>query len=333
VTLDGKVSTVARNVGGTSLGRPYASGTFSTDGQGNIAYTRSRADHPADVAVGLKGTEEPRRLTHLNDDLFSQRRMATTEEFWFQSPKDGHRIQGWIVKPPEFDATRKYPLILEIHGGPFADYGDRFAAEMQYYAAAGYVVVYINPSGSTGYGQEFANRIHHNYPGPDYDDLMAGIDAVIAKGYIDTDNQFVTGGSGGGIMTAWIVGKTNRFRAAVSAKPVINWYSFVLTSDGYPFFNRYWFPGVPWENTEHYLRRSPIAFVGNVTTPTMLLTGEDDHRTPMSESEQFYQALKLKKVDTLLVRVPGASHAIVKRPSRLIAKVSHILKWFEMYRR
>ena len=219
-----------------------------------------------------------------------------------------------------------------IHGGPFANYGDRFSAEMQYYAAAGYVVVYINPRGSTSYGQEFANLIHHAYPGPDYDDLMEGVDAVIERGYIDSKNLFVTGGSGGGVLTAWIVGKTDRFRAAVAAKPVINWYSFVLTSDGYPFFNRYWFPGEPWKNAEHYLRRSPISLVGNVTTPTMLMTGEDDHRTPISESEQFYQALKLRKVETVLVRVPGASHAIIKRPSRLIAKVQHILKWFEMHR-
>lgn len=332
VTLGGEVSTLARHVGGVTLGRPYASGSFSANGRGHFAYSHSQADHPADVAVGLKGSKKTHRLTRLNEDLFSQRQMATTEEFWFKAPADGRRIQGWIVKPATFDRNKKYPLILEIHGGPFADYGDRFAAEMQYYAAAGYVVVYVNPRGSTGYGQEFANLIHHKYPGPDYGDLMAGVDDVIKRGYIDANNLFVTGGSGGGVLTAWIVGKTNRFRAAVAAKPVINWYSFVLTSDGYPFFNRYWFPGVPWENAEHYLRRSPISLVGNVTTPTMLLTGEEDHRTPMSESEQFYQALKLRKVDTMLVRVPGASHAIVKRPSRLIAKVQHILKWFELHR-
>lgn len=332
VSLDGKVSTLARHVGGVTIGRPYASGSFSTDGQGNFAYTHSQPNHPADVAFGSKSSDKVRRLTRLNEDLFSQRQMASTEEFTFKSQSDGRRIQGWIVKPPAFDPATKYPLILEIHGGPFANYGDRFSAEMQYYAAAGYVVVYINPRGSTSYGQEFANLIHHAYPGPDYDDLMEGVDAVIERGYIDSKNLFVTGGSGGGVLTAWIVGKTDRFRAAVAAKPVINWYSFVLTSDGYPFFNRYWFPGEPWKNAEHYLRRSPISLVGNVTTPTMLMTGEDDHRTPISESEQFYQALKLRKVETVLVRVPGASHAIIKRPSRLIAKVQHILKWFEMHR-
>ena len=203
---------------------------------------------------------------------------------------------------------------------------------MQLYAAAGYVVLYANPRGSSSYGQEFGNLIHHNYPGQDYDDLMSGVDAVIARGYVDEEQLFVTGGSGGGVLTAWIVGNTDRFAAAVSAKPVINWYSFVLTADFYPFFHQYWFPGFPWEVPDEYLRRSPLHRVGNVTTPTMLLTGEVDYRTPMSESEQFYQALKLRKVDTALVRIPGASHGIARRPSQLIAKVAHILAWFERYR-
>jgi acylaminoacyl-peptidase len=224
-------------------------------------------------------------------------------------------------------------LILEIHGGPFADYGDRFGAEIQLYAAAGYVVLYVNPRGSTSYGEAFGNLIHHAYPGDDYDDLMSGVDAAIATRYVDPDNLFVTGGSGGGVLTAWIVGKTDRFRAAVSAKPVINWHSFVLTADMSPFFYRYWFSAPPWERPEEYLRRSPLALVGNVKTPTMLMTGEQDYRTPMSESEQFYQALKLRRVETALVRVPDAPHEMIVRPSQLIAKVTHILAWFEKYRK
>ena len=236
------------------------------------------------------------------------------------------------MKPPGFDPEKRYPLILEIHGGPFADYGDRFGAEMQLYAAAGYVVLYTNPRGSTSYGEEFGNLIHHDYPSHDYDDLMSGVDAVLAKGYVDAEQLFVTGGSGGGVLTAWIVGKTDRFRAAVSAKPVINWTSFVLTSDGTNFFTRYWFAAPPWEKPEEYLRRSPLQYVGNVKTPTMLLTGEQDFRTPISEAEQFFTALKLRKVDTALVRFPGASHELVTRPSQLIAKVSYILAWFEKHR-
>jgi acylaminoacyl-peptidase len=235
--------------------------------------------------------------------------------------------------PTSGTARKKYPLILEIHGGPYANYGLRFSAEMQLYAAAGYVVLYTNPRGSTGYGEEFAQLINGAYPGDDYDDLMSGVDAVAGRGYIDKDNLFVTGGSGGGVLTAWIVGKTSRFRAAASVKPVINWYSEALTSDISVFVSRNWFPGPPWEHPEEYLKRSPISLAGRVTTPTLLMTGKEDFRTPVSEAEQFYQALKLRKVDTALVRVPGASHDIGARPSQTIAKTGVILKWFDTHRR
>ncbi|MFQ5511072.1 MAG: prolyl oligopeptidase family serine peptidase [Candidatus Krumholzibacteriia bacterium] len=331
-SLGGKVRTVAGGVGGTSIGRPYAGGSFSVAAGGRFACTHARPDTPADVAVGRRGSRQARRITDLNQDLFGHKELGAVEEIWYESSFDGRKVQGWVVKPPGFDTNKKYPLILEIHGGPFSNYGARFAAEIQLYAAAGYVVLYANPRGSTSYGEEFGNLIHHNYPGEDYDDLMSGVDAVIGRGYIDANNLFVTGGSGGGVLSSWIVGKTDRFRAAVVAKPVINWYSFALTSDVYSFFYKYWFPGFPWDHPQHYLERSPISLVGNVTTPTMLLTGENDYRTPISESEQFYQALKLRHIDTALVRIPGASHGIARRPSRLIAKVAHILKWFETYR-
>jgi acylaminoacyl-peptidase len=160
---------------------------------------------------------------------------------------------------------------------------------------------------------------------------MSGVDAVLARDYVDETNLFVTGGSGGGVLTSWIVGKTDRFRAAVTAKPVINWYSWILNAD-IPTMYKYWFPGLPWDETGHYMKRSPISLAGNVTTPTMVLTGEADYRTPMSESEQFYAALKLRKVDAVLVRIPGASHGIANRPSQLMAKVAYILKWFEKHR-
>ena len=161
---------------------------------------------------------------------------------------------------------------------------------------------------------------------------MSGVDAVIQRGYVDEENLFVTGGSGGGVLSAWIVGKTDRFRAAVVQKPVINWYSFVLNSDGPAFFYKYWFPGVPWEHERHYMERSPISLVGNVTTPTMLITGEVDYRTPISETEQFYAALQIRGIEAAMVRVPDASHGIASRPSNLIAKVQFVLGWFKKYR-
>jgi acylaminoacyl-peptidase len=331
LTLDGRLRVLADDVGGLSIGRPYASGEFSVSKDGVVAYTAAGPERLADVSVVPLRGGAPQRLTDLSGDLLSQRGLGKLEEFWVPSSHDGLRIQAWVITPPGFDPAQRYPLILEIHGGPFAAYGPTFAAELQLYAAAGYVVVYVNPRGSTGYGKAFGNAIHHAYPGHDYDDLMSAVDAVIARGYVDTARLFVTGGSGGGVLTAWIVGKTDRFRAAVVQKPVINWTSFALTADRYTFFWKYWFPGLPWEQQDQYWARSPLSLVGNVKTPTMVLTGEEDYRTPMSESEQYYQALQLRRVPTALVRVPGAGHGLDKRPSQLASKVAHVLAWFERH--
>ena len=330
ITLDGDRSVVAEGVGGTSIGRPYTSGSFSLSETGRVAFTHATTQRPADVAVAAPGAEA-QVLTSLNDDLFGQTPLGEVEAFTYTSSHDGRTIEGWIVKPPNFDPSKDYPLILEIHGGPFAAYGPVFSTEVQLYAAAGYVVLYTNPRGSTSYGQDFGNAIHHAYPSHDYDDLMSGVDAVVERGYVDEDRLYVTGGSGGGVLTAWIVGHTDRFRAAVSAKPVINWVSWALTADMYPYGVKYWFPGLPWNHMDHYMERSPISYVDEITTPTMLLTGTEDYRTPMSESEQFYQALKLQQVETALVRIPGASHGIAARPSQLAAKVAHVLEWFERH--
>ena len=333
VSLDGKVRTVAEGLGGTDLGRPYTSGDFSVARNGRVAFVHNTPQRPADVATATTGGA-PRVLTALNDDLLGNRTLGAVSELTWKSSKDQREIQGWVIKPPDFDPAKKYPLILEIHGGPFAAYGPNYATELQLFAAAGYIVLYANPRGSTSYGEEFGNLIHHAYPGDDYDDLMSGVDAVIAQGNVDPNNLFVTGGSGGGVLTAWIVGKTDRFRAAVVAKPVINWSSFVLTADFSNFFYRYWFGAQPWEKPEEYWRRSPLSLVGNVKTPTMLITGEADYRTPIEESEQYYQALKLRKIDTVMVRIPEASHGgMVARPTNLIAKVDNILAWFGKYRK
>jgi acylaminoacyl-peptidase len=330
ITLGGEQQVIADHVGGTSIGRPYTSGSFSLAANGRVAYTHATTQRPADVAVAQAG-REPQVLTSLNDDLFDQTTIGSVEEFTYESSHDGKTIEGWIVKPPGFDSSSDYPLVLEIHGGPFASYGPYFSAEVQLYAAAGYVVLYTNPRGSTSYGQAFGNAIHHDYPGHDFDDLMSGIDAVLERGYVDEDRLYVTGGSGGGVLTSWIVGHTDRFRAAVAAKPVVNWYSWVLTADMYPYGVKYWFPGLPWNHRDHYMERSPIAYADSVSTPTMFMTGTEDYRTPMSEAEQFYQALKLRQVETALVRVPGASHGIAARPSHLAAKAAHVLEWFQRH--
>ena len=330
MSLNGKVKDIVDELGGLSLGRPYSGGSYTMSDNGRYAFTYGNVYNPADLAVGFNGSKN--RLTKLNDDLFKYKSLGKVEEVWYGSSYDGKKIQGWLVYPPDFDPNKKYPLILEIHGGPFTNYGFRFSAEVQLFASAGNFVLYTNPRGSTSYGKDFANLIHHNYPSQDYDDLMSGVDHVIERGYIDENNLFITGGSGGGVLTSWTIGKTDRFKAAVVAKPVINWYSFVLYADNISYFYKYWFPGMPWDNLEEYMRRSPISYVKNVTTPTMLLTGEDDYRTPMAESEQYYAGLKLNKVESMLVRIPGADHGIASRPSNLIAKVNSILAWFNKYK-
>jgi dipeptidyl aminopeptidase/acylaminoacyl peptidase len=231
-------------------------------------------------------------------------------------------------------AGKKYPLILEIHGGPYTSYGPVFSTDDQLYAAAGYLVLYTNPRGSTSYGEEFANQIQHDYPSHDYDDLMSAVDAAIATGLVDPDQLFVTGGSGGGVLTAWIVGRTHRFRAAATQKPVINWGSFALTTDIATYVPKYWFGKLPWEDPEGYWKHSPLSLVGNVTTPTLVVVGGEDYRTPVSDSEQYYEALQLRGVPTALVKVPGASHGgLAARPSQSAAKAGAILAWFDRYRR
>ncbi|KNC68043.1 S9 family peptidase [Pseudoalteromonas ardens] len=331
VSLSGKLKTQTDALGGMSLGRPYTSGQYDVTDNGQVVFTQSTGVRPADLAVVSKRGKVT-QLTDLNSDVFDHKTLNKPELMEVKSSVDGRRLQAWIVTPPNFDPKKKYPLILEIHGGPHTAYGPEFSTEVQLFAAAGYVVVYGNPRGSTSMGADFANQIDKNYPSEDYNDLMDMVDGVIAKGYVDEENLFVTGGSGGGTLTAWIIGKTDRFKASVVAKPVINWTSMIGASDIYTFMTRYWFSDLPWNDYEQYWNRSPLSLVGNVKTPTMVLTGELDVRTPMAESEQYYGALRLQGVDSAFVRIQGAYHGIAAKPSNLARKVGNILAWFEKYR-
>jgi dipeptidyl aminopeptidase/acylaminoacyl peptidase len=300
--------------------------------KGEIAFTFSRPDRPADVAVIENRKRDPKLITSVNEDLLAYRNLGKMEEIWYKSSVDGRDIQGWIVYPPDYDESRTYPLLVENHGGPILNYGPHFSAEIQLFAAGGYVVFFPNPRGSTSYGEEFGNLLYNNYPGEDYNDVMDGVDHLIAEGKADPEHLYVTGGSAGGIMTAWIIGKTDRFRAAAVIKPVVNWISKTLVADNYYGYAESRYPGQPWENFEVYWKFSPLSLVGNVETPTMVMVGMDDLRTPPSEAKQLYHALKLRKVETVLVEIPEASHGIAARPSNLITKVAHILAWFEKYR-
>ncbi|HEV2915866.1 MAG TPA: S9 family peptidase [Pyrinomonadaceae bacterium] len=312
-----------------------AVGVLSSAVEAGDVVTFTVASPKTRAATNAGDFRAPHRLTGVNDDLMEGRKLGPVEEIWYDSVGN-KRIQGWIVKPPDFDASRKYPLMLYIHGGPHSMYGVGMNFEFQNHAAEGYIVLYTNPRGSTGYGQEFGNAINNNYPGEDYDDLMKGVDEVIRRGYIDERNLFVCGGSGGGVLTTWIVGHTDRFAAAVAMKPVINWYSFIGTTDSADwYFN---FKKLPWEDPQEHLRRSPITYVGNVKTPTMLMTGELDLRTPMEQTEQFYRALKMRKVDTVMVRIADEYHPInavpgLRHPSNRIQLILYLRGWFEKYRK
>ena len=328
IGLDGSLDVIAESGGGVVVGRPYAGGQYSVSQDGQVAFTHGTAADLANVALATGG--DPEVLTGLNDDILPYRSLGDVEEITW-SAEDGRTIHGWVVRPPGFTEDEDYPLLLEIHGGPISSYGPVFSPEMQLYAAAGYVVLYANPRGSTGYSEAFANLLYHDFPGGDYGDLMAGVDRMIDTGYIDRDRLYVAGGSAGGTMAAWMVGSTNRFRAAAVHKPVMNWYSKTLVADNYFGYADYRYPGYAWENPEKYLEESPVSLVGEIETPTMTMVGTNDLRTPPSEARQLYHALKIRKIDAALVEIPGASHGIASRPSQLNAKVAYTLAWFERY--
>ena len=272
------------------------------------------------------------QLTKINDELFSQFDLTPPEEIWYTS-FDGKKIHGWIQKPPNFDSSKKYPFILEIHGGPHSAYGFTFTHEFQWMAAKGYVVLYTNPRGSTSYGQDFGNIIQYNYPGDDYKDLMAGVDEVLKRGYIDENRMGVTGGSGGGVLTNWTVGHTTRFKAAVSQRSIADWAGFWYTAD-FTLFQQTWFRGAPWEDPEDFVKRSPITYIKNVTTPMMFIEGEADYRTPPADGgEIMFRALKYRKIPTVMVRFPNESHELSRSgaPWHRVERLQHILNWFDKY--
>ncbi|MBA2466018.1 MAG: S9 family peptidase [Sphingomonas sp.] len=329
VSLDGRVQPLTDTLAGGSLDRPYTGGEFSMARNGAIAFTAGGVHDPANLAILAGGRQ--RILTDLNRHLQSKR-LGEVRELAVTAP-DGRRVPAWLLTPPGYTVGSKVPTILEIHGGPAAAYGPYFATDYQLYAAAGYAVLFTNPRGSTSYGQDFTAQIERAYPGKDHEDLMAAVDAAVASGIADSENLFITGGSGGGVLTAWAIGKTDRFRAAAVQKPVINMVSQVLIADVPGYFGPYWFGKMPWEDPQAYWARSPLSLVGNVKTPTLVVVGSEDYRTPLSEAEQYYAALQNRRVPTALVKVPGASHGFTARPSQSAAKAAAVIAWFDKYRK
>jgi dipeptidyl aminopeptidase/acylaminoacyl peptidase len=299
------------------------------DRLGNMVGVNSTVMAPNDIVrLNVKTPGTITRLTHVNDDVLAGKKLGTQEEIWLTSV-DGYRIQGWIVKPPDFDPSKKYPLMLEIHGGPHAMYNGAFNLSRQDHVANGYVLLYTNPRGSTGYGSAFGNAIKNAYPGKDFDDLMASVDTVVNRGYVDTKRMYVFGCSGGGVLTSWIVGHTTRFAAASANCPVIDWLSFVGTTDGASWYRN--FAQLPWVDPSEHLRRSPLMYVGNVKTPTMLMTGVLDLRTPMPQTEEFYSALKMMKVPTAMIRFNDEWHGTSSKPSNWMRTQLYMRSWFDKW--
>ena len=290
--------------------------------------TVTTSSKPTDIVTFDVRTPVLKLVTDVNGDVLSGKKLATTEEVWYTSV-DGYRIQGWIVKPADFDATKKYPLMLEIHGGPHSMYNVGFNFSRQDHASNGFVMLYTNPRGSTGYGSAFGNAIKNAYPGRDFNDLMAGVDTVVNRGYIDTKRMYVFGCSGGGVLTAWTVGHTDRFAAAASMCPVIDWISFVGNTDGSSWY--YNFAKFPWEDPSEHLKRSPLMYVGSVKTPTMLMTGVNDLRTPIGQTEEFYEALKIRKVPTAMIRFNNEWHGTSSTPSNFLRTQLYLRSWFDKY--
>ncbi|MCA1586207.1 MAG: S9 family peptidase [Acidobacteria bacterium] len=322
--LSGAVRSVTTGTHMLSLSGPPAKDT--------AVGVRSAPHLPPDVVrFNLSQPGTPTQITRLNEDLLAGVTLGEVEEIRYDST-GGAKVQGWIVKPPTFEKTKQYPLVLEIHGGPHGMYNVAFNFMFQSFAAKGYVVLYTNPRGSTGYGSAFGNAIERAYPSVDYDDLMAGVDATLAKGFVDSRNMFVGGCSGGGVLSSWVIGHTDRFAAAAVRCPVTNWLSFQGHTD-IPFFTANFFDAPFWEKPEQWLKQSPLMYVGNVKTPTLLMTGVLDMRTPMPQTEEYYTALKMRGVPTKLLRFEGEYHGTSSKPSNFMRTILYMDEWYKEHRR
>ena len=308
----------------------------SLSDNGTAAMTFTAANHPEAIAVTSlsRKSSKLRALTDVNADIFENKEFGKVEEIWYESEAETGetaKVQGWVVYPPDFDENKTYPLMLSIHGGPHAMYNSGFNFTFQEFAARGYIVLYTNPRGSTGYGSEFANAIRHRYPGPvDYADLMNGVDAVLEKGFVDDERMFVTGCSGGGVLTTWVISQTDRFKAAAALCPVVNWIGMSGTTDVVGWLYNF-FPKPFWEDPQPWLDHSTIMQVGSVETPTLLMTGTKDLRTPLGEAEEFYAALKIRGVPTRLVPMVNEYHGTRSIPSNYMRTSLMMRKWFDEY--
>lgn len=327
-----RIDVATGRVGAVTEGRQEVMSYTSDPGGATIAAVVSTQTVLGDLHAIDAASGGMKRLTSLNDDFFRGLAISEPEEIWYTS-FDGTRIHGWVLKPPSFDPSRKHPLILQIHGGPHSAYGNTFTHEFQLMASRGYIVLFTNPRGSSNYGQEFGNAIQFAYPGDDYRDLMAGVDVLLERGYVDEERLGVTGGSGGGLLTNWVVTQTQRFKAAVSQRDIADWSNFWYTAD-FTLFRPTWFRKSPFEDPEDFARRSPITHVSNIRTPLMFILGDEDWRTPPAAGgETLFRALKYLKRPAVMVRFPGENHELSRsgRPWHRVERLQHIVGWFDKW--
>ena len=298
---------------------------------GDVYFSLSDLYNPGDLYRAAPGAEKA-RLTSVNKEILGEVELAHAVKLALKGV-DGWDIQGWLMKPPGFDPSKKYPMVLEVHGGPHSMYGNTFDLEFQLLVAKGYLVLYTNPRGSEGYGEVFKGACKGDYGGKDYGDLMLAVDQVIAMGFVDDKNMGVGGGSYGGFMTSWVVGHTDRFRAAVAMRSVNNWVSFHGTSDIGFTFTENEIKGNPWDQMETLIKHSPFTYVKNVVTPLLILHGEQDHRCPIEQGEQMFAALKKLKREVEFVRFPGESHDMSRsgKPHHRVERLERILSWFDRW--
>lgn len=305
--------------------------SLAPDGK-QIAYISGSASNPGDLFIADSNGKNEKQLTDLNGDFLGGLSLSEPEEFTVKSP-DGADIQGWIMKPIGFEPGRKYPMILQIHGGPHAMYSNAMMHEFQLMAARGYVVVYTNPRGSSGYGEDFTTYTHMAWGEMDMPDVMAAVDWAIDQGYVDENRLGVTGGSYGGFMTLWVIGHTDRFKAAVTQRCVSNLYSFYGTSDIGFTFGEYEFGGTPWEQRERLMKYSPITYVKDMTTPLLIVHSEEDYRCPIEQGEQVFISLKKLGREVEFVRFPNENHNLSRtgKPKHRIERLEHIVGWFDRH--
>ena len=329
-----RIDIAGRRVEPVTSGRQSVMAYSATSNRTVIAATISTQANIGDIEIVSIGgaAATPRSITRVNEDLFKGIQQSEPEEIRYRS-FDGKEIQAWILKPPDFDASKKYSMILEIHGGPHSAYGNIYTHEFMWLAAKGYVVLFTNPRGSSSYGQDFGNVIQFHYPGDDYKDLMAGVDELLKRSNIDANRLGVTGGSGGGLLTNWTITQTQRFKAAVSQRDIADWYGFWFTAD-FSQFQPGWFHKAPWEDPQDFAARSPITHVANVTTPLMLILGDADYRTPPADGgEMMFRALKYRKIPTVMVRFPRENHELSRsgEPQHRVERLRKIVSWMDQW--